>query len=67
MVDPYMEVIIQKFSGLIQNGISIVKENAVTALAALAEAAKENFSKYFKDCIEFLTGYLMQFNEKAYK
>jgi len=67
MVDPYMEVIIQKFSGLIQNGISIVKENAVTALAALAEAAKENFSKYFKDCIEFLTGYLLQFNEKAYK
>jgi vesicle coat complex subunit len=67
MVEPFMEVIIGKFSSLIQNGISIVKENAVTALAALAEAAKENFSKYFKDCIEFLTGYLMQFNDKAYK
>jgi hypothetical protein len=30
----------QKLSGLIVSGISIIKENAVTALASLAESAK---------------------------
>jgi len=39
----YVQVIMPKLCQLIQIGISIIKENAVTALASLAEAAKEQF------------------------
>ena len=56
-----------KLCALIQNGISIIKENAVTALASLAEAAKKNFSVYFDQCLGFLCGYLTGFNEPCYK
>jgi len=63
----YIQSALPKLSGLIQNGISIVKENAVTALASLAEASKENFKPYFEECLKFLCQYLVQFNEPAYK
>lgn len=32
---------------LVQNGSSLVKENAVTALASVAEQVKEKFTPYF--------------------
>jgi hypothetical protein len=56
-----------KLCQLIQNGISIIKENAVTALASLAEAAKENFGPFFEQCLGFLCQYLAGFNEPQYK
>lgn len=36
-----------RLCNLIQVGISIIKENAVTALASLAEAAKEQFVQFY--------------------
>ena len=56
-----------KLCQLIQTGISIIKENAVTALASLAEAAKANFAPFFNECIGFLCSYLAGFNEPVYK
>jgi hypothetical protein len=52
-----------KLCQLIQVGISIIKENAVTALASLAEAAKEQFSQFYDQCLGFLCQYLQGFNE----
>ena len=43
----YIEAALPKLSALIQTGISIIKENAVTALASLAEASKNKFDPYF--------------------
>jgi hypothetical protein len=43
---------------LIKDGISIVKENAASALATIAEKAGAYFIPYFKDTIYFLIGYL---------
>jgi hypothetical protein len=43
----YVGVIMPKLCNLIQIGISIIKENAVTALASLAEAAKEQFVQFY--------------------
>ena len=40
-----------KLCNLINTGISIIKENAVTALASLAESAKEHFEPYFEECL----------------
>lgn len=43
----YIEPLLAKLTNLMQTGISLVKENAVTALGSLAEAAKTNFDPYF--------------------
>jgi hypothetical protein len=43
---------------LIKDGISIVKENAASALATIAEKAGAHFIPYFNDTIYFLIGYL---------
>jgi hypothetical protein len=56
-----------KLCNLINTGISIIKENAVTALASLAEAAKSHFAPFFEECLNFLLGFLTQFNDPAYK
>ena len=44
---PHLQVLAQKLVLLIRNGISIVKENASTALASTVEVAKEDFIPYF--------------------
>ena len=54
----YIQATMPKLSELIQNGISIIKENAVTALASLAEAAKAHFEPFYDQCIQFLCNYL---------
>lgn len=54
----YISALAEKFYVLIQNGISIIKENAVTALASLAEASKKYFEPYFDECIRFLISLL---------
>jgi len=57
-VIPHMQVISQKLCMLIKDGISIVKENAASALATIAEKAGAYFIPYFNDTIYFLIGYL---------
>jgi hypothetical protein len=54
----YIENTLPKLSNLMSNGISIIKENAVTALASLAEAAKNHFDSYFDQCVGFVLGFL---------
>jgi hypothetical protein len=39
---------------LLKNGISIVKENAVGAIASIAEAASEDFHAYFETAMPIL-------------
>lgn len=58
---PYMQTISSKLCNLIKDGISIVKENAVSALATVAEKAGTNFIPFFNDTIYFLIGYLNEF------
>lgn len=64
---PYMQTISQKLCALIKDGISIVKENAVSALATVAEKAGTNFIPFFNDTIYFLIGYLTEFYQPEYK
>jgi len=54
IVLPHMENVSQKLCLLIQNGSSLVKENASTALASTVEQAKEHFIPYFKQTLSFL-------------
>lgn len=47
IVKPHTEVVCNKLCALIQNGISMIKENAVTTLATTAEKIEEAFAPYF--------------------
>jgi hypothetical protein len=48
---PYLKVLSEKFCALLQNGISLVKENAGTALATLVEKVGEEFIPFFTDSL----------------
>lgn len=56
-----------KLMVLVQNGISLVKENAVTALATIVETAKEAFIPFFKETVGVLIQSLNQHTSKEYK
>lgn len=54
MVFPLMTTISSKLATLIQGGISIQKENAVTAFASSVVAIKEKFDQYFNEALDLL-------------
>lgn len=60
-------LITKKLLVLVQNGISLVKENAVTALASTVEQAKEAFIPFFKETVSILIQQLATYNTKEYK
>jgi len=64
---PELQVITQKLLTLVQNGISLVKENAVTALASTVEQAKEAFVPFFKETLAILVAQLNNYTSKEYK
>jgi hypothetical protein len=47
MVNPVADAILGKIHNLIQNGPTMVKENAVTCMATVAENIEKDFAKYF--------------------
>jgi hypothetical protein len=53
-IKPYLQQILEKNFELLNNGISIVKENAVGAIASTAEAAQEDFHSYFETSMPIL-------------
>lgn len=44
---PYLEGLITKLMGLLRNGQKIVQEGALTAMASVADCAKEFFVDYY--------------------
>lgn len=67
IVLPSMQAISSKLCLMIKDGISIVKENAASALATIIEKAGEHFIPYFKETLYFLIGYLTEFYQNEYK
>ena len=47
LLPPYLDALITKLLGLLQNGQKLVQEGALTALASVADCAKEAFVKYY--------------------
>lgn len=64
---PELQLLSQKLLTLTQNGISLVKENAVTALASTVEQAKESFVPFFKETLQILITQLNFYFQKEYK
>jgi hypothetical protein len=67
LTQPELQLISQKLLTLVQTGISLVKENAVTALASTVEQAKEAFIPFFKETLAILVNQLQQYVSKEYK
>lgn len=64
---PYCQALSAKFCQLISVGISLIKENATSALGTLVERIGEDFQQYFTETIQFLITYLGQFHTAEYK
>ena len=47
LVPPYLDVLITKLLGLLQNGQKLVQEGALTAMASVADCAKDKFVTYY--------------------
>lgn len=60
------ELLIKCFE-LLSSGISIVKENVVSVIAATAEAAGESFKPYFTDAANILFNILQTYVGKEYR
>lgn len=67
LTDSQIQHVTQKLMHLVQTGISLVKENAVTALATFVEQAQANFIPYFKETVGILVTSLNQHTSKEYK
>ena len=62
-----MQTLSSKFCLLIKDGISMIKENAVTALGTIVEKIGEDFKPYFEETVQFLISYIGEFHTSAYK
>lgn len=68
VLDPvYLQEIHNRLTTLVINGSSLVKENAVTALASTVEQAKEAYIPYFADTVNLLNECLRNYQAKEYK
>jgi hypothetical protein len=66
-VEPTMDQLVSHLLLLATNGISIVKESALSALASAAELAGEAFVKYYDASVSVLFNILEVHTTKEYK
>lgn len=64
---PLIPQILPKLIKLVEEGISVVKENAMTCISALAESSDEKFNEYLASTMTFLFQSLEKFNKKEYR
>lgn len=67
LVYPHMMTLSQKLGFMMRQGISIQKENSVTAFASSAVAIKEKFDPHFRETIDLLLACLMENPQAEYK
>ena len=47
LLPPYLDALITKLLALLQNGAKLVQEGALTAMASVADCAKDKFVTYY--------------------
>jgi hypothetical protein len=67
IVEPYCQGLLQKLFIVLSNGISIIKENSVTAIAGISECLKEKYVPYYKESLQAMAPFLTGYNEPCYK
>ena len=63
----YLEPLLKVSFKYVQEGISLVKENAMSVIAGTAEAAKEHYRPYYQESMQILYTILTTHADKAYK
>eukprot|EP01104_Vermistella_antarctica_P004136 TRINITY_DN14645_c0_g1_i1.p1 TRINITY_DN14645_c0_g1~~TRINITY_DN14645_c0_g1_i1.p1 ORF type:complete len:1121 (+),score=317.63 TRINITY_DN14645_c0_g1_i1:83-3364(+) len=66
-LEPYLEPLLAKLAILLQTNIILVQEQAVAAVAAVAECVAEDFFKYYDQFMPFLTQVLTQATGKDHR
>jgi len=66
-VEGWIQKILEPCINFIDTGISLVKENAISTIAALAEAARQDFIPYWEKTAEIIFTVLKNVNQKEYK
>ena len=66
-VDGYIASILEPCLILIDTGISLVKESAISAIAALAEASRGDFVPYWQKTADIICNVLKNVNQCEYK
>lgn len=67
LVQPFMGEISAKLGAMMKQGISIQKENSVTAFASTAVAIKENFDQHFNESLDLLLSCLNENPQPEYR
>ena len=67
LIEPHMQTISPILANLMKTGISIQKENSVTAFASTAVVVKEKFNDHFAESIDLLLGCLNENSAPEYK
>lgn len=66
-VMPTMDKLVELLLHLCSNGISVVKESAMSSLASLAELAESQFIKYYEPCVKIIFDIFEKYTTKEYK
>jgi len=66
-VEGWIQNILEPCFGFIDTGISLVKENAISTIAALAEAARQDFVPYWEKTAEIIFTVLKNVDQREYK
>ncbi|CAD8204866.1 unnamed protein product [Paramecium octaurelia] len=66
-IESYLQNLIQLTIQYLNNGISIVKENAMSALAATAESSKQQFLPYVNEIVPLLFQVFQNHQNKEYR
>lgn len=67
LVHPFMGEISAKLGAMMKQGISIQKENSVTAFASTAVAIKESFDQHFNESLDLLLSCLNENPQPEYR
>jgi hypothetical protein len=67
LIAPYLEPLLAKLFSLLQINKTIVQEQAITAIAAIADCAEESFLKYYDTLMPYLKNILENANGKEFR
>eukprot|EP01114_Cavostelium_apophysatum_P016598 TRINITY_DN4762_c0_g1_i1.p1 TRINITY_DN4762_c0_g1~~TRINITY_DN4762_c0_g1_i1.p1 ORF type:complete len:1093 (-),score=369.83 TRINITY_DN4762_c0_g1_i1:62-3340(-) len=67
ILQPYLEQLLSKLLGLMQEGKTIVQEQVVTAIAAIADCMQESFVQFYDVVVPFLKSILSNANSNEYR
>ncbi|KAL6068524.1 Importin-5 [Balamuthia mandrillaris] len=67
LLEPYLDGLLGKLVGLLQGGKKIVQEQAITAVAAIADVVEDKFTRYYDTFIPFLKNILFNATGKEFR